>query len=72
MKKNMGTADRVIRMMIAAILITLYFTGILNGTIGIVLIALSGVFVLTSLISFCPIYLPFGLSTLRKKMTHSN
>ena len=61
----MGSADRVIRVMIAAILITLYFTGTITGTVGIVL---SVIFVLTSLISFCPLYLPFGLSTLRKKI----
>jgi Protein of unknown function (DUF2892) len=68
MKKNMGTADRVIRVIIAAIFVTLYLTGILTGTVGLVLIALSAIFVLTSLISFCPLYLPFGLSTLRKKI----
>lgn len=68
MKKNMGIADRVIRVIIAATLITFYYTGILTGTLAIVLITLSGIFVLTSLVSFCPLYLPFGLSTLRKKL----
>jgi hypothetical protein len=68
MKKNMGSADRIIRVIIAAVLITLYFTGILTGTLGIVLVGLSVIFVLTSLVSFCPLYLPFGLSTLRKKL----
>ncbi|MBA4055650.1 MAG: DUF2892 domain-containing protein [Marivirga sp.] len=68
MKKNMGSADRIIRVIIAATLITLYFTGVLTGTLGLVLIALSIIFVFTSLISFCPLYLPFGLSTLRKKL----
>jgi uncharacterized membrane protein len=68
MKKNMGSADRIIRVMIAAILITLYFTGTITGTVGIILIVLSVIFVLTSLIGFCPLYLPFGLSTLRKKI----
>jgi hypothetical protein len=68
MKKNMGTADRIIRVIIAAIFITLYYNGIIGGVLGIVLIALSAIFVATSLISFCPLYLPFGLSTLRKKM----
>jgi Protein of unknown function (DUF2892) len=69
MKKNMGSADRIIRVIIAAIFIALYFTGKITGTLGIVLITLSVIFVATSLISFCPLYLPFGLSTLRKKMT---
>lgn len=63
MKKNMGTADRVIRIIIAAIVGILYFTGIVTGTLGIVLLILAGVFVLTSFISFCPLYAPFGIST---------
>ncbi len=68
----MGSADRIIRVMIAAIFVTLYFTGVIAGTLGIVLIALSVIFVLTSLVSVCPLYLPFGLSTLRRKMTTKN
>jgi hypothetical protein len=63
MKKNMGTADRVIRFIIAAIIATLYFTNVITGTLGIVLLVLAGVFVLTSLISFCPLYAPFGIKT---------
>jgi len=63
MKKNMGTADRIIRVIIAAIISTLYFTDIITGTLGIVLLVLAVVFVLTSLISFCPLYAPFGLKT---------
>ena len=59
----MGTADRVIRFIIAAIVATLYFTNVITGTIGIVLLVLAGVFVLTSLISFCPLYAPFGIKT---------
>jgi hypothetical protein len=59
MKKNMGSADRIIRVIIAAIFGVLYFT----GTIGILLLILSGVFVLTSLIGFCPLYAPFGIKT---------
>ncbi len=63
MKKNMGTADRIIRVIIAAIIAVLYFSGIISGTLGVVLLVLAGVFVLTSLISFCPLYAPFGLRT---------
>ena len=63
MKKNMGTADRIIRVIIAAAIAILYFTGTLTGTFGIVLLVLGGIFVLTSLISFCPLYAPFGLRT---------
>ncbi|MFM9841213.1 MAG: DUF2892 domain-containing protein [Cyclobacteriaceae bacterium] len=58
----------MIRIIIAVIFVALYFTGKIAGTVGIVLIILSLVFVLTSLVSFCPLYLPFGLSTLRKKV----
>lgn len=69
MKKNMGNTDRIVRVLIAIIVATLYFTEIISGTLGIVLLVLSGVFVLTSLVSFCPIYAPFGIKTcaLKKK-----
>ena len=63
----MGLADRTIRVILAVTFAALYFTGTITGTIGIVLMVLSAVFVLTSFISFCPLYLPFGLSTLRSK-----
>jgi len=63
MKKNMGSTDRVIRFIIAAIIAVLYFTNVISGTLGVVLLILAGVFVLTSFISFCPLYAPFGLST---------
>jgi hypothetical protein len=63
MKKNMGTADRLIRVIIAAIIASLYFSGTLTGTLGLVLLVLSVIFVLTSLISFCPIYAAFGFRT---------
>lgn len=63
----MGTADRVIRFILAALFIVLYFTETVTGTWGIVLLVLAGVFILTSLIRFCPLYAPFGLSTCAKK-----
>lgn len=63
MKKNMGTADRVIRTLIAVIMIVLFAQGIISGTIGIILLVLSGVFLLTSLVGFCPLYAPFGIRT---------
>ncbi|WP_046745524.1 YgaP family membrane protein [Kordia zhangzhouensis] len=63
MTKNMGSADRIIRVIIAAIVGILYFTGTIPGTLGIVLLVLAGVFVLTSVISFCPLYAPFGIKT---------
>jgi hypothetical protein len=67
MKKNMGTIDKAIRIIIAVIIAALYFTDVLTGTVGIVLLILAGVFVLTSLIGFCPLYVPFGLNTGKKK-----
>jgi hypothetical protein len=63
MTKNMGTADRVVRTIFALVFAFLYFSGRLSGTLGLVLLVLAVVFVLTSLVSFCPLYLPFGLST---------
>lgn len=63
MKKNMGTADKAVRVLLAIVVAVLYFTGTISGTLAIVLGVLAGVFVLTSLISFCPLYAPFGLST---------
>lgn len=69
MKKNMGLADRAIRVIAAVTFIILYFTGTVTGTLGIVLIVLSLVLVATSFVGVCPLYLPFGLSTLRKKLS---
>lgn len=63
MKKNMGTADRIIRVIVAAVIAALYFTGTISGTVAIVLLVLAAVFILTSLVSFCPLYLPFGIKT---------
>ena len=63
MKNNMGLTDRIARVIIAAIIGILYFSGILSGTLGIVLMVIAGVFVLTSLLGFCPLYAPFGLNT---------
>ncbi|MBK7434848.1 MAG: DUF2892 domain-containing protein [Chitinophagaceae bacterium] len=67
MKKNMGSIDRIIRVVIAAVIAVLYFTNIISGTLGIILLALGGIFLLTSLVSFCPLYLPFGINTCKTK-----
>ncbi|MDI9881851.1 YgaP family membrane protein [Flectobacillus longus] len=66
MKKNMGNTDKLIRIIIAIIVAALYFTGTLTGTIGIIAMVIAGVFVLTSLVSFCPLYTLFGISTCKK------
>ena len=67
MKQNMGTTDKVVRILIAVAIAALYFTNLISGTVAIVLLVLAGVFILTSLISFCPLYMPFGISTSKKK-----
>jgi len=67
MKTNMGSADKIIRIVIAAVVAVLYFTKVIEGTLGIVLLVLAAVFVLTSLISFCPLYTVIGLNTGKKK-----
>ncbi len=59
----MGTADRVIRIVTAAIALNLYGFGVINGTLANALLVISGIFILTSLFSFCPLYLPFGINT---------
>jgi len=63
MNKNMSSTDRIIRVIMAVVMAILYFTGTVTGTVGIVMLVLGGVFVLTSLISFCPLYAIFGIST---------
>lgn len=63
LNKNMGTADRVIRLVLAALFLVLYFTGIVPGVLGIILLILAVVFILTSIVSFCPLYTLFKIST---------
>jgi hypothetical protein len=63
MKKNMGNADKMVRVLLAAVIAVLYFTNIISGTLAIVLLVLAGIFVATSLISFCPLYALVGLNT---------
>ena len=67
MKKNVGTIDKVIRILVAVVVVVLYFTNVISGTLGIILLALAAVFVATSLLSFCPIWLALGLSTRKKE-----
>ena len=63
----MGSADRLIRLVIAAVIAALYFTNVVTGTLGIILLVVAAVFVLTSLISFCPLYTLVGLNTCSTK-----
>jgi hypothetical protein len=63
MKKNMGSADRIIRVLLALVFSVLYMTNVVTGTLGIVLVALGVIFLATSLINFCPLYTIFGIRT---------
>jgi hypothetical protein len=66
MKSNMGSADKIIRIVLAALVAILFFTNVITGTVGIILLVVAAVFVLTSLISFCPLYAVFGMNTGKK------
>jgi hypothetical protein len=63
MKKNIGNADRIIRVIVAAVIATLYFMNIVTGPVGIVLLVFSLLLLTTSLIGYCPLYTVFGLNT---------
>jgi hypothetical protein len=67
MKKNMGSTDKIIRTLIALVIAVLYFTETMNGTTALILLAFAIIFLITSFISFCPLYVPFGFSTSKKK-----
>jgi hypothetical protein len=67
MKPNMGTTDKIIRIALAALVVILYFTNVIQGTLGIILLVVAAVFVLTSLVSFCPLYPLIGMNTGKKK-----
>lgn len=67
MKKNMGTADKAIRLLVAVVIAVLFITKVLTGILAIILLILAAVFLLTSFISFCPLYLPFGINTKKRE-----
>jgi hypothetical protein len=67
MTKNMGSMDKIIRVILAVVFAALYFTGTVTGTAGIILLILGGVFLATSAISFCPLYKIVGLNTCPRK-----
>lgn len=67
MEKNMGSIDKVVRILLAIIIIGLYFGKVISGTVAIFLLILAGVFIVTSFVSFCPLYLPLGISTRKAK-----
>ena len=63
MKKNMGATDKLIRALVAAVISVLYYMGIISGTIGIIALVAGGIFLLTSVMSICPLYSIFGINT---------
>lgn len=67
MKTNMGTIDRIFRISLAVVVAVLFFTDVINGTLGIILLVAAGIFVLTSLIGYCPLYPVFRMNTGKKK-----
>lgn len=67
MKKNVGSTDKVIRLLVAVLIAVLYFTNVISGTLAIVLGVIAVVFVVTSMVSVCPLYMPFGINTMGKK-----
>jgi hypothetical protein len=67
MKKNVGTIDKVIRILVAVVVVVLYFTHVITGALAVILLALAGIFVVTSFLSLCPIWLALGISTRKKE-----
>jgi Protein of unknown function (DUF2892) len=67
MKQNMGNTDRIVRILGAVLIAVLYFTNTITGTLGYVLLGVASIFLLTSLISFCPLYTLFGMNTCQVK-----
>lgn len=66
MKSNMGSTDRIIRLIVAVLVLILFMTDVISGTLGWVFIAVAAIFTLTSMINFCPLYTVFGISTKKK------
>lgn len=67
MKPNMGTVDKAVRILAAVAIAVLYYANIISGTLAIILLVVAGIFIVTSLISFCPLYWPLGISTRKKE-----
>lgn len=67
MKKNMGSADKGFRVLVAIAIALLYYFNVIQGTLAYVLMALAIIFLITSFVSFCPLYVPLGINTCKKK-----
>lgn len=69
MKKNMGTIDKSIRLALAGVILLLVLFNVISGLLAYILLAFAVIFALTSLVSFCPLYLPFRISTRKKEQS---
>jgi K+-transporting ATPase A subunit len=67
MKKNMGSADHGIRLLLAATLVVLYFSGVISGTFGMIILMVAAVFIVTALVGYCPLYSLIGIKTCKVK-----
>ena len=67
MKKNMGLTDRIIRIAVAIFVLVLYFMEVINGTLALILGGFTFIMIGTSFVSFCPLYMPFGINTTKKE-----
>ena len=65
--KNMGKADKIVRVLIAVLFTVLFLNQLITGIFGVILVILAGVFLLTSVVGTCPLYLPFKINTNHKK-----
>lgn len=63
MKRNMSNVDRIVRLVLAAVFAYLYFAGVVTGVLAVILLILGVIFLLTSIVAFCPLYVPFKFST---------
>ncbi len=70
MKKNMGLIDKAVRILAAVVISILYFTNSISGTLAIILLVIAGIFIITSFMGSCPLYLPFGISTRKKNSSN--
>lgn len=68
MKKNMGSTDKLIRLLAAVIIAAMYYANYISGTVAIILLIVAGIFIVTSFMGSCPLYLPFGISTKKNKV----
>ncbi len=67
MKVNVGKLDRVVRILLAAVISTLYITGLVSGTLGVIILFIGGILLLTGLVNFCPLYALLGINSCPKK-----